>query len=590
MRFVTLCLAFFMLTAGCDLADPALGFSMENDTRNSSAAPQLDYVFDLADLPRVEVVVSIEEWNTLLTNYDTFYGNEQDVMADFVFEKQGVTVTNQSIGLRIRGNTSRRRPEGNYGDLHGQSGLYRSAHFRISFDSYDAEGRFYGLRSLVLKWFKDDPSYSREIYSYDLFRRFGVHIAPRSSYTRLYIRFKETGEEVFYGVYQMVEAVDKSYLKAHFPGNNKGHLWKCSAGSSLELSTADQMGLETDSLTTKSTPVYDLKTKKSGFSSTARPQLEAFIQDLNNLTPGTPALALWLSQNLEVDLFLRTMAVTVLLGSWDSYWNGGNNYYLYFDEAGKATFIPYDFDNSLGTGLSGFGDPGEKDVRNWASRSLPLADQVLSIPEYYTRYTNYLYQLVSGPGLFDIVSSTNRIQAWQQAIAPWVGLAEVVAEGKNNYNSIGDLPAQTWGDYRYYRLYSETAEGDPRNAPGANYFLSRTLSAVQQLGLEQPDWYKTEFLSQYEQIYIRGSFSSWSAGRAMQLVADHTWQIVLSGCSGMTEFKFVSHATDWGQLNWGDPEQDGVGNAWSSVNMRTLLTGEVVIRFHELSLEYSAAY
>ncbi|MCF6147173.1 MAG: hypothetical protein E3K37_00765 [Candidatus Kuenenia sp.] len=46
-------------------------------------------------------------------------------------------------------------------------------------------------------------------------------------------------------------------------------------------------------------------------------------------------------------LFLKFLAVNVLVGSWDGYWVNINNYYLYFDECGMVYFNPYDYDNTL---------------------------------------------------------------------------------------------------------------------------------------------------------------------------------------------------------------------------------------------------
>jgi spore coat protein CotH len=52
---------------------------------------------------------------------------------------------------------------------------------------------------------------------------------------------------------------------------------------------------------------------------------------------------------MDVDLFLKTYAVSVIVGMWDDYWaDNGNNYYFYFDSDGKVYFIPYDYDNSMG--------------------------------------------------------------------------------------------------------------------------------------------------------------------------------------------------------------------------------------------------
>ncbi len=602
MPKVTFLLIFTLTVFSCDLVDGGRSFSEESSMPSQARVlPQSDYIFDMGDVPHIDIMISIHEWNTLLTNYDTFWKNEENVHADFVFEKNGLSRTNLNIGFRIRGNTSRRRPEGDNpengmshtpGILHQQgTTYYHSAHFRLDFNEYDGESHFYGYKNLILKWFKDDPNYVREIYSYDLFRRFGVWNAPRASYTRLTINFKETGEQAYYGVYEMLEAVDKSYLKAHYTNNHKGFLWKCSAGATLDLGSESQAGLEIESPTSKYTPYYDLKTRKEDFTNSAKPLLLEFMQGLNTLSDASPELEAWLDQHFEVDLFLRTMAVTIMIGSWDSYWNGGANYYLYFDEQGKASYIPYDFDNTLGTGLNAFGNPATSDISQWVNTSLPLVKKVLSVSAHYQTLMQYLQELMEpGRELFDISSSTNRISSWRSMIIPYMSGIDVAPDGQNNYNSFSDLPAQTWGDFRHFQLFSGDASGTGDSGPGANFFKSRALSASQQMGINPPDWTgPVAYEANYDEVYIRGSFGGWSDGQALSLVGHHTWQISLNGLSGTTEYKFTTHASDWGELNWGDPGHDGRADAWSSVNMSTSLEGNVVFTFRDDDLSYTTS-
>ena len=65
---------------------------------------------------------------------------------------------------------------------------------------------------MVLKWFKDDAMYAREVYSYDLFEKFGVWTAPQSSYCKLTIKVTGDNKAAYFGVYQLQEPVDDVYL------------------------------------------------------------------------------------------------------------------------------------------------------------------------------------------------------------------------------------------------------------------------------------------------------------------------------------------------------------------------------------------
>ncbi len=466
--------------------------------RSGQSFPDLAYVFDLSAVPVVTISLSVDEWNTILTNYDTLPENEVSVHADFIFDKQGQIETNLNVGLRIRGNYSRRRPEGdnpnysidsNPGVLHNSgTTYYHSTHFRIGFTDFTNGTKFHGLRNINFKWFKDDPNYAREIYCYDLFRRFGVTTAPKASYARLYIHLNETDETLYFGVYAMIEALDQSYLNAHFTNNNKGYLWKCLSG---DMSFSSGMGIAENTLTTAYTPPYDLKTQKEEFTN-AQNIFVNFINQLNALGNGTTALQSWLLNNMDVDGFLKTLAVTAIVGSWDSYWYTGGNYYFYFDEDGKGHYIPYDFDNTLGT--SNGVNSGTFDLTRLQDYGRPLVQKVFSIAAFRTTYKNYLTQLIkkSNP-YFDITYSTNRIKAWQNMIQPYMIGQDVVGDAENYSNMIADFPARAWagtgwGNQDFYRLFSGDDSGNGNTLPGANFFKTRSQFAASQLGLAHMTW------------------------------------------------------------------------------------------------------
>src|SRR5207248_1419776 len=51
---------------------------------------------------------------------------------------------------------------------------------------------------------------------------------------------------------------------------------------------------------------------------------------------------------LDVDEFLRFLAVNALVANFDSFFTGGHNYYIYLNpETNKFVFIPWDLDLSL---------------------------------------------------------------------------------------------------------------------------------------------------------------------------------------------------------------------------------------------------
>jgi len=207
---------------------------------------------------------------------------------------------------------------------------------------------------------------------------------------------------------------------------------------------------------------YDLKTNKTQLES-AKAELSSFINDLNSKTGAD--FEQWIAQKMDVNLFLKTYAVNVLVGMWDDYWGNGNNYYLYFSPNGKVYFIPYDYDNTLGTSLSSYYfNTGTQDLLNWGKMNQsPLVTKILQIQKYRTKYQDYISELTNS-NLFHAESSMQRINLWQNRIAPYV------ANDTGEDMSIQDLPAY-WGNESYYRLLSGDDQAG-RNGP-ANYFKTR---------------------------------------------------------------------------------------------------------------------
>lgn len=374
----------------------------------SSRTESLDYIFGTEQVAEISLNIKRSEWETLLGNFDKNSKNENCIHADFEMKKGDNVWKINDIGMRLRGNTSRKRPQ--YGEN------YYQAHFKLDFEEWcddsGEERKLAGcIKGLNLKRFKEDPSYVREIFGYNFFRRNGVWTAPRAGYTHLSITIEEDdGSEktLDYGVYAMIEEINKQFLKERseispeigtkFNGN-KGNLWKCCWSSSKGPSMATDydiyrsFGVEEIYLDENQSMRYDydLKTNKDEFYS-ARDELIEFITDLDKLSTEDEIKEFYESK-MDVDLFLKTIACNVVLGMDDDYWNNKNNYYFYFDKKGKCYFIPYDYDNILGTNC--FSDTATRNPFGWnvTGYSTPLVEKLLSVPEYKEKYAEYLLEL-----------------------------------------------------------------------------------------------------------------------------------------------------------------------------------------------------
>ena len=410
-----------------------------------------DYVWDKDALPEVHIDVSLDEWNRLLSLYDDNAYTTQYVMGTLSFVKDGETTVIDSVGIRLKGNTSRRRPEGWRGQPHQTDNTeWHHFHLGVNLKKYvdDDFHTIQGVQKLHLKWFKDDPAYVREMFCYELFRRAGVWTAARNEYCRLWIHVGGDSKEAYFGVYQLLEPYDKRYLKdrkSRF-GSSNGFLWKCrNAAAGLNNPNGD-IWYDDD---TDDHHAYTLKTQTSEFDS-ARVQLIDFMNKLNNLNDNE--FYSWIQQVTDVNLLLQTYAVNVAVGMWDDYWNNANNYYIYFNSKHlhdyKFFFIPYDYDNTLGTSLrcGNQDDAGRQNPLNWGTNNNRLISRILVFNEFRAIYIAHLKFLVTpGNAMMDRQTGQVRIRTWHDKIADYVN------NDTGEDITIEDKPAP-WGNHGEYNL------------------------------------------------------------------------------------------------------------------------------------------
>ena len=410
-----------------------------------------DYVWDDDAIPEVHLEVSLAEWNRLLALYDANAYTTQYVMGTASFVKDGETTVIDSVGIRLKGNTSRRRPEGWYGQSHQRDNTdWHHAHFGINLRKYvdDDSHTIQGVRKLHLKWFKDDPAYVREPFCYELFRRAGVWTAVRDNYCRLWIHVEGDSQEAYFGVYGMVEPIDKRYLKDRKDrfGSSNGYLWKCRNAAAGLNNPGGDIWYDDD---TDDRHAYTLETQTEEFDS-ARIQLVDFMNKINNLPDND--FYTWIQEVTDVDLLLLTYAVNVAVGMWDDYWNNANNYYIYFNDRGTAGykfyFIPYDYDNTLGTSLrcGVQDDAGRQNPLNWGNDNNRLIARILKFNDFKAKYVAYLKELVDAKyALMDRQSAQARIRSWQRRIEQYVN------NDTGEDTVIEDKPA-SWGNHSEYTI------------------------------------------------------------------------------------------------------------------------------------------
>jgi spore coat protein H len=438
------------------------GFTLQAETKKGS-----DLLFDHNYLHHIEISIKKSEWNRFIRELEDDEKSGRYFKANFRYSGAAGVIEMDEVGFRIRGNTTRRIP------YNRDMGTYHAAHFKIKFDktfnqkkgtdAYKKRKKrdFFDLEALNLKWSKGDESHMREMYCYDLMNRAGVN-APRTGKTRVTIIIGN--KPVYFGLYTIIEPIDKKFLRYRFgKKESRGELYKClwqrHGPATLEYDRFFKNKIGVKKWQDKYRPSYDLKTKVRDDS---KEKLIDFVKNLNELTGDQ--LREWVEKHLEVDRFLRYLAVNTLVGMPDDYWAMGNNYYLFINRDGRAEFIPYDYDNSLGQGWKPF-DTGNVDIYKWhdlvkefegKDRPRPLVDAVLSVPEWKKQYRDYLVQFIEpGSGMFEF----------------------------KDYKARFDRQYKIYSNY----LQNDTGEGEImlNHFLVESYFNEKTLSIVNQLGLKR---------------------------------------------------------------------------------------------------------
>jgi len=277
-------------------------------------------------------------------------------------------------------------------------------------------GHLAGMRCVNLKSMYNDPSQMREALAWRLFRHAGV---PAARHTYAKLAFDTT----YYGLFSVIEQVDKRFLEDHFGGNHRGNLYKAYCGdvgcATLEHRTGpdgDDSGRQYYKAADDDR-TYRLKTNEDDPGANSDDDLAQFIRTISGTRIGggderfgTDAFRESVDGIMNARAFLRWAAVNLLLGSWDNYYATPSNYYLYnsgrlgaeddFMGSPYFTFVPWDYDNCLG--IDYFGTKWQyTDILDWpgntkrywrehATSRIPLVQNLLRNRDYRQYYLDYL--------------------------------------------------------------------------------------------------------------------------------------------------------------------------------------------------------
>lgn len=419
---MTVFLLFTVL--GCQLSTTSkstistmISTSSNSVTTNEENPISYDLLFDNTVLHRFIIYFSQSNFDKLIQdmiNYHDQFGNYRDNTiqeVDIIYEdSNGNQVSLNEVGFRTKGNIfSRDLPVilDDFGNVVG----YRQVSFQLEFNetfNYPdnstqyknlKQRRMFDLEQLNFKAIKkEDTGVVTEMVAYDFYRAAGIP-APNTSLAIIY--FDIEGERIPYGLFTVTEPLDDVFARREFGKNFDGTLgdlykcvWQSNGPATLQLNDAARaVGVSDYNAGYRLS--YQLKTNKatSDFSSFTH-----FVTELNNFS-NTLSYKNKLESILDVDTWLRTLAMGYLVVNPDDYRGDANNYYLYFYE-NKAVYIPFDHDQSLGYGWNPFNDYGiTLDLYNYrtaqtsfTANDLVLVKNILAFPEYQDRYEQYVLE------------------------------------------------------------------------------------------------------------------------------------------------------------------------------------------------------
>ena len=310
-------------------------------------------VYDDSEIAIINIYIPQDKVDWM---YDNVYSDSLHV-ANFSFQNAHIDESIDSIGFRLRGNTSRNAAKKS---------------FKVDFNHFRSGRDFFGVEKLNLNGEHNDPSMVRSKISWDLYQDIGM-VSSRASHAEIYIN------EEYYGLYVSVEHIDDSFVDRNY-ADGSGNLWKCIWPADL---TYRGDNAENYHPYWGDDRPYELKTNKEiyDFSKLAR-LIKIIDQEPDSL-----------EFVLNIKETLQYLVMNILTGSWDDYRSNINNFYLYHEpEKDIFHWIPFDYDNTFGIDWFGIDwssiDPYEYELINDGPR--PLTEFLFSEIRYRNLFTHFL--------------------------------------------------------------------------------------------------------------------------------------------------------------------------------------------------------
>lgn len=351
------------------------------------------YVSRLFDGSRVHRVdIQVEDWEAFLASAP----EEEYIPATVEIDGEAF----RQVGLRAKGNNSLRLTE--------EYGLSRYS-LILEFDHY-TDGSYHGLDKLSLDASFQDNSYLKTWLAFDIMEFLGVP-TPLHSFVWVTVNGQP------WGLFLAVEEPEEAFARRNF-GANHGQLYKPDYRSLAEENADVHLRYTTDE--PEDYPGI-FENAKLDPSAADRQRL---VDSLKTLDSGQR-----LEEAVDVDEVLRYFVGQVFVMNWDSYLGHTGHNYLLYEEEGKLSMLPWDYNLAFGTYALGMTDPitDPNVLLNYPiltpapgeyMTKRPLYHQLMQVEEYFQQYQAYFRWFLA-----EYVESGKLSAAlWQAAelIAPYV--------------------------------------------------------------------------------------------------------------------------------------------------------------------------
>lgn len=335
-----------------------------------SASPEYEEkIFSQDRVHSIDIKIEEETWLELLS----YASYKEYVQCDITIN--GETI--YDVGLRCKGNNSLNQAQ--------KYDSYRYS-LKVEFDHYISGRSYYGLDKLSLNSCFQDNARMKELLAMEMMRSMEV---PASLLSYCYI----TVNGMDWGLYVALEEVEEAFARRNY-GSDHGRLYK-----------PDYMALEDENLDVGLCYISDnpedydniFRNAKFKTSDADKHRLISSLRQLSDMEN--------LEEILDVDQLLRYFVVQSFVVNLDSYFGlTGHNYYLY-EENGKLSMLPWDYNLAFASYALGSGDriddptlyvnyPIDTPAEGQYMVKRPMFHNLMQTDKYFLQYHKYYQELL----------------------------------------------------------------------------------------------------------------------------------------------------------------------------------------------------